>query len=109
MSDSSSNLEWFFHHCIQHHYLLDTHLPVYEVAKFIMEYIIKFEIKFVSNKVKTDFAYYLRVYTRSTSERLPLYVEPIIILLMQLMRYNPFFSWQVEGIILLVEGCADHC
>jgi hypothetical protein len=90
MSDSLSNLEWLFHHCIQHHYFLDIHLPVYYVAKLIMEYILKLDIAFVSNKVKTDFAYHLRVYTQSTSERLPLYVEPIAIFLMQLMKDENF-------------------
>ena len=91
MSVSASNLEWFFHHCVQNHNILDTQLYVYDVAKFIMEYIIKLDIKFVSNKVKSDFANDLRVYTQSTSERIPIYVEPIAILFMPLMN-DPNFS-----------------
>jgi hypothetical protein len=53
--------------------------------------IIILDIKFVSNKVKSDFANDLRVYTQSTSERIPIYVEPIAILFMPLMN-DPNFS-----------------
>ena len=102
MSDSLSNLEWFFDHCIQYHYLLDTGLPIYDVAKFIMEYIINLDIKFVSNKVKTELAYHLRVYTQSTSERLPLYVKPIaILLIMQLINDENFSVKRLKALFLL--------
>ena len=36
MTDYSSNLEWFYHHCTQFHCILETDVPVYDVAKCII-------------------------------------------------------------------------
>ena len=98
MSDYLSNLEWFYHHCTQFHYILETDVPIYDVAKFIMEYIIQLDILFVSNKVKADFLHVIRDYTKSSAEKLALYVEPTAILLMQLIKDDNFSVGKLKAL-----------
>ena len=43
MTDYSSNLEWFYHHCTQFHCILETDVPVYDVAKcIIIKYLLNY-------------------------------------------------------------------
>ena len=81
MSDYLDNLHWFYQHCFDFHYLLETDVPMYDVSIFIMEYIIRLEILFVADLIMA-----IQVFTKSKSRRLAICVEPIAILLMQLIQ-----------------------
>ncbi len=54
MADSQDNLNWFLQHCTKSHYLLETYVPMYDVAIMILKHIIGLNILFVSNKVIDD-------------------------------------------------------
>ena len=53
-NDPADNLQWFYEHCSSHHYLLETAMPMLDVADFIMDHIKTLDILFVSNHVKAD-------------------------------------------------------
>jgi hypothetical protein len=55
-NDPAENLKWFYEHCASHHYLLETAMPMLDVAVFILHHIKKLDILFVSNQVKADLA-----------------------------------------------------
>ena len=40
-NDPADNLKWFYEHCTSHHYLLETAMPMLDVAVFILHYIKK--------------------------------------------------------------------
>ncbi len=98
MSDSLDNLNWFYQHYTGVCYLLETDVPMYDVANFIMEYIIRLEILFVSNKVKADLMMDISVFNKSKSKLIALYVEPIAILLMQLIRDDNFSVCKLKAL-----------
>ncbi len=98
MSDYLSNLEWFYHHCTQFHYILETNVPIYDVAKFIMEYIIKLDTLFVSNKVKADLFLESTPNPKSSAEKLHMYVELIAILLMQFVQDDNFSVGRLKAL-----------
>ncbi len=54
MADSEDNLNWFLQLCTKFHYLLETDVPMYDVALMIMKHFIRLNILFVSNKVIDD-------------------------------------------------------
>ena len=54
MADSKDNLNWFLQHRTDFHYLLETDVPMYNVALMMMKHIIGLSILFVSNKVLDD-------------------------------------------------------
>jgi hypothetical protein len=53
-NDPADKLKWFYEHCASHHYLLDTDMPMLDVAVAIMHHIEKLNILFGSKKVKAD-------------------------------------------------------
>ncbi len=84
MADSKDNLNWFLQHCIKFHYLLETDVPMYDVALMIMKHIIGLNISFVSNKVLDDLQRTISEFTKSKSKHFMLYIKPIANPLMQL-------------------------
>jgi hypothetical protein len=54
MAHSKDILNWFLQHCTKFHYLLETDVPMYDVALMIIKHIIGLHILFVSNKVLDD-------------------------------------------------------
>jgi hypothetical protein len=83
MADSEDNLNWFLQHCTKFHYLLETDVPMYNVALMIMKHIIGLTILF-SDKVIDDLQRTISAFTKSKSKHLMLYIEPIANRLMQL-------------------------
>jgi hypothetical protein len=90
MADSKDNLNWFIQHCTKFHYLLETDVPMYDVALMIMKHIIGSNILFVSNKVIDDLQRTICNFTKSKSKHLMLYIEPIANHLMQLNGDDSF-------------------
>jgi hypothetical protein len=90
MADSKDKLNWFLQHCTKFHYLLETDVPMYNVALMIMKHIIGLNILFVSNKVIDDLKRTISDFTKSKSKHLMLYIEPITNCLMQLNGEDSF-------------------
>ncbi len=84
MADSKDNVNWFLQHCSKFHYLLETDVPMYNVALMIMKHIIGLNILFVSDKVINDLQRTISAFTKSKSKHLMLYIKPIANRLMQL-------------------------
>ncbi len=85
--DPADNLNWFYEHCSSHHYLLETAMPMLDVAVFIIRHIKRLDISFVSNKVKADLVRLISDYTKAQGSKAHLYVyiEPIAIMLLAVM------------------------
>ncbi len=98
MADSKDNLNWFLQHCTKFHYLLETDVPMYDVALMIMKHIIGLNILFVSNKVIDDLQWTISDFTKSKSKHLMLYINPIANHLMQLNGDDSFSVLQFSGI-----------
>ena len=81
MASPTDNLKWF---------LLETALPMLDIAIFIMHHIERLDISNVSNKVRVDLLRIMSAHTKSKCKYLALYIEPIAIFLMVLM-YNENF------------------
>ena len=78
MASFKDNLKWFHDHCSSQHHLLETALPMLDVAVFIMQHIDRLSISFfVSNKVRADFMRIVSAYTKSKGTTLAIYIEPI--------------------------------
>jgi hypothetical protein len=90
MADSQDNLNWFLQHCTKPHYLLETDVPMCDVALMILKHIIGLNILFVSNKVIDDLQRTISDFTKSKSKQLMLFIEPIANHLMQLNRDDSF-------------------
>jgi hypothetical protein len=72
MADSEGNLNWFLQYCTEFHCLLETDVPMYNVALMIMKHIIGLNILFVSNKVIDDLQRTISAFTKSKSKHLML-------------------------------------
>jgi hypothetical protein len=90
MANSKDNLNWFLQHCTKFHYLLETDVPMYDVAPMIMKHIIGLNILFFSNKVIDDLQRTISTFTKSKSKYLMLYNEPIANRFMQINADNSF-------------------
>ncbi len=92
MATSTDNLKWFNKHCSSHYHLLETALPMFDVAVFIMQHIERLSISYVSNKVRVDFLRIILIYAKSKDKLflLALYIEPIASRLMLLMDDEAF-------------------
>jgi hypothetical protein len=91
MANSKDNLNWFLQHCTKFHYLLETDVPMYDVALMIMKHIIGLNILFVFNKVIDDLQRTISDFTKSKSKHsLMLYIKPIANHLMQLNGDDSF-------------------
>ena len=66
MATSTDNLKWFHQHWSSHYHLLETALPMFDVAVFIMQHIERLSISYVSNKVRVDF---LRIFLFMSSQK----------------------------------------
>ena len=83
-NDPADNLKWFYEHCSSHHYLLETAMPMLDVAVLIMDHIKILDILFVSNQVKANLV-------RQCSEKhLLVYVESITRMLLDVMADENF-------------------
>jgi hypothetical protein len=68
MADSEDNLNWLLQHSTKFQYLLETDMPMYNVALMIMKHIIGLCILFVSNKVLDDLQRTISAFTKSKSK-----------------------------------------
>jgi hypothetical protein len=90
-ADSKDNLNWFLQHFnTKFHYILETDVPMYNVALMVMKHIIGLNILFVSNKVIDDLQRTIYDFTKSKSKHLMLYIKPIANRLMKLNGDNSF-------------------
>ena len=91
-NDPAENLKWFYEHCASHHYLLETAMPMLDVAVFIMHHIKSLDILFVSNQVKADLARSIANFTKTqcSEKHLLVYVESITLMLLDLMADENF-------------------
>jgi len=91
-NDPAENLKWFYEHCASHHYLLETAMPMLDVAVFILHYIKNLDILFVSNQVKADLARSIVNFTKTqcSEKHLLVYVESITLMLLDLMADENF-------------------
>ncbi len=91
-NDQTENLKWFYEHCSSHHYLLETAMPMLDVAVFIMHHIKTLDILFVSNQVKACLARSIANFTKTqcSEKHLLVYVESITRMLLDLMADENF-------------------
>ncbi len=91
-NDPADNLKWFYEHCSSHHYLLETAMPMLDVAVFIMHHMKTLEILCVSNQVKADLARSIADFTKTqcSEKHLLVYVESIILMLLDLVADENF-------------------
>ena len=86
-TDPTDNLKLFYNHCSSHHYLLETSLPMLDVAVFIIRHINRLDISFVSNKVKAKFSRLVSTYTKSKCSYKHMYIY------IETNRNSPFDSY----------------
>jgi hypothetical protein len=91
-NDPVDNLKWFYKHCSSHHYLLETAMPMLDIAVFIMNHIITLDILFVSNQVKADLVRSIANFTKTQciEKHLLVYVESIILMLLDVIADENF-------------------
>ncbi len=86
-NDPADEFKWFYEHCASHHYLLETDMPMLDVAVAIMHHIEKLNNLFVSNKVKANLVRCVANVTKIQlfEAHLYMYIEPIAIMLLDVM------------------------
>jgi hypothetical protein len=91
-NDPADNLKWFYEHCSSHHYLLETAMPMLDVAVFIMDHIKILDILFVSNQVKANLVRSIANFTKTqcSEKHLLVYVESITLMLLDVMADENF-------------------
>jgi hypothetical protein len=90
MTTSGDNIKWFHKHVSSTYHLLETSVPMADVAMYTIKHIKRLCITHVSNKVKSDFFWILIDYSKAKGNLIAFYIEPITACLLELIDDEEF-------------------
>ncbi len=90
MTTSVDNIQWFHKHVSSTYHLLETSVPMADVAMYTIKYIKRLNLSHVSNKVKSDFFRILVDYSQAKGTLIAFYLEPITTRLLELIDDEEF-------------------
>ncbi len=77
MTTSGDNIKWFHKHVSSTYHLLETSVPMADVAMYTIKHIRRLIITHVSNKVKSDLFRVVVEYSKAKGNLIAFYIEPI--------------------------------
>jgi hypothetical protein len=84
MTTSGDNIKWFHKHVSSTYHLLETAVPMADVAMYTIKHIKRLIITHVSNKVKSDLFRVVVDYSKAKGNLIAFYIEPITARLLEL-------------------------
>ncbi len=90
MTKSDDNIKRFHQHCSSTNNLLETAVPMVDIALFTNMHITRLCLSHVSNKVKSDFFKILLDYSKAKGNLIVFYIEPITAHLLYLIEDDEF-------------------
>ncbi len=90
MTDSDDNIKWFHQHCSSNCNLLETAVPMVDIALFTIKHIKNLCRSHVSNKVKSDFFKILLDYSKAKGNLVVFYIKPITLCLLHPIEDDEF-------------------
>ena len=90
MTTSVDNIQWFHKHVSSTYHLLETYVPIADVAMHTIKYIKRLTLTQVSNKVKSDFFRMLINYIKAQGNLVAFFIEPITTRLLELIDDEEF-------------------
>ena len=85
MTTSDDNIKWFHQHVSSTYNLLETAVPMADVAMYTIKHIKRLTLTHFSNKVKSDFFRILVDYSQAKGTLIAFYLEPITTCLLELI------------------------
>jgi hypothetical protein len=85
MTTSDDNIKWFHQHFSSTYNLLETAVPMVDVAMYTIKHIKRFCISHVSNKVKSDLFRVVVNYSQAKGNLTTFFIEPITARLLELI------------------------
>ncbi len=90
MNTFDDNIKWFHRHVSLTYNMLETAVPMVDVAMYTIKHIKRLFISHVSEKVKSDFFRIVIEYSKSNGNLVPFYIEPITARLLDLIEDDEF-------------------
>ena len=90
MTTSGDNIKWFHKHVSSTYHLLETSVPIADVAMHTIKYIKRLTLTQVSEKVKSDFFRMLINYIKAQGNLVAFFIEPITTRLLELIDDDGF-------------------
>jgi hypothetical protein len=90
MTTSDDNIKWFHQHVSSTYNMLETALPMVDVAMYTIKHIKRLFISHVSEKEKSDFFRIVIEYSKSNGFLVAFYIEPITARLLDLIEDDEF-------------------
>jgi hypothetical protein len=90
MTTSDDNIKWFHQHVSSTYNLLETAVPMIDVAMYTIKHINRLFISHVSEKVKSDFFRIVIEYSKSNGNLVAFYIEAITTRLLDLIEDDEF-------------------
>jgi hypothetical protein len=90
MITSDDNIKWFHQHVFSTYNMLETAVPMVDVAMYTIEHIERLFISHVFEKVKSDFFRIVIEYSKSNGNLVAFYIEPITTRLLDLIEDDEF-------------------
>ena len=90
MTTSVDNIQWFHKHVSSTYHLVETAVPMADVAIYTIKYIKRLTLTQVSNKVKSDFFRMLINYIKAQGNLVAFFIEPITTRLLELIDDDGF-------------------
>jgi len=90
MTTSVDNIQWFHKHVSSTYHLLETAVPMADVAMYTIKYIKRLTLTQVSNKVRSDFFRMLINYIKAQGNLVAFFIEPITTRLLELIDDDGF-------------------
>ena len=84
MTTSGDNIKWFHKHVSSTYHLLETAVPMADVAMYTIKHIKRLIITHVSNKVKSDLFRVVVDYSKAKGNLIAFYINPITVRLLEL-------------------------
>jgi hypothetical protein len=72
------NLKWFHQHCSSNYYLMESAVPMIDIAIFTINHIKRLFITLVANKVKSDLFKIATDYSKAKGNLAAMFIEPIL-------------------------------
>ncbi len=90
MTTSVDNIQWFHKQVSSTYHLLETSMPMADVAMHTIKYIKRLTLTQVSEKVKSDFFRMLINYSKAKGNLVAFFIEPITTRLLELIDDEEF-------------------
>jgi hypothetical protein len=90
MTNSDDNIKWFHQHCSPNYNLLETAMPMVDIALFTTKHNKRLCLSHVSDKVKSDFFKILLDYSKAKGNYVVFYIELITARLLYLIEDDEF-------------------